>query len=200
MKLTALILLTFSASIALAQQTETVMVNGNKFIIKKYLKKGVSSGSKVVNAFDIDSIELYRNNKRLLSHVMADDANDCNSSSLELGNYDVTDSSIVFYSFYTWTGKCVGCNYGAKKQVYKVTAAGKLLLEKSVMTMATTVAVGNTNKVKNVLDKQSAELEEYHHAKLVFGDEAKSVITGVKAKVRTSLTYFNSQGPYFEKK
>ncbi len=105
-------------------QNEIKMINGTEFKLTTIEKNDTEQ---------IEFIEIVRKNKKLLSHTIANFDGDCSSENIELGGYEIKESSIVFYSYWA-SGDIMGKNiypYGFRKQIYSVDEKGTLLLEKS---------------------------------------------------------------------
>lgn len=99
-----------------------LMVNDTEFVIKQIENEDEFSGA---------NIELYRNNRKLLTHTLLYSSGDCNSETVELGVYKVIDNTIVFYSYWALSGDAPVSPYGVRKQVYEVDENGRLALSYS---------------------------------------------------------------------
>ena len=94
-------------------QSDTITVNGHRFIFK-IEQENEDWETTFVNVFRIRNGET----KYLLKHILDCEIGDCNSLSVEMGDYIVSDSTIVFYSFWCWQGDAPVSPWG---QEYKPT-------------------------------------------------------------------------------
>ena len=69
-------------------QTQKKVINGVEFKIVTVLKNAKEQS---------ECIEIYRNNKKLLTHILSIFDGDCSSENIELGEYEINDSTITFY-------------------------------------------------------------------------------------------------------
>ncbi len=79
-------------------------------------------------------LELYRDKKKIISHVLLKEDGDCSSISLRLGDYVVKNNEITFYSYWAVADKMpttLLMPYGFSKQVYLVDKNGIVKLKKS---------------------------------------------------------------------
>jgi hypothetical protein len=138
---------------ALFAQRDTLIINGHKFLFRFQHSNDPDHDS-------ISDVQLYRieqgNSKRLLSHRLFISDGDCNSEALELGGYTVYDSLITFYSFWCKAGDAPVSPFGARKQVYKVAADGKVTLASSVLY----IEEGYSNEGYGLLESTSLTAEE----------------------------------------
>jgi hypothetical protein len=102
---------------------DTLRINGTLFVFKT---DSVGTGCEGL----VRQLTLARitngSAKVLLHHTLLDIMCDCNSVQLELGAWEVFDSSIVFYTYWARTGDAPGAPCGVRKQVYAVDASGKI--------------------------------------------------------------------------
>jgi|GEM_PF-2971607 len=131
-----LIALLFFPFIAFSQQVEEVIIGGFTFNLAKESSEDflLDTLKKPIIPFS-SQIVLSRNGKKLLTHTLSEYSVDCNSISLELGYYEIQDSSIFFYSYWAWDGICNGCPQGIMRQIYTVNNKGKLKPELSEIFM-----------------------------------------------------------------
>jgi hypothetical protein len=118
-----LILLTLVSNLSFGQ-VEKKIINGTEFKIITFEKNDTEQ---------TEYIEIFRNNKKLLSHTISDFDGDCSSENIELGDYQIIDSSIIFYSYWASGDRMVKniYPYGFRKQIYSVSDNGTLLLKES---------------------------------------------------------------------
>ena len=128
MKIIQTLLMLLALSSTAFAETQNIQINQNNFELKT-----------VLNQDDVDllrkDIELYRNNQKLLTHTIYSTSGDCSISQIELGDYEVKDNNIIFYSYWAsgdrqglWTYP-----YGVRKQTYTVDAKGKVKLVSAVL-------------------------------------------------------------------
>lgn len=63
-------------------------------------------------------LEIYRNDEKILEHILSSIEGDSNSVSVELGTYEVKDSTVILYSYWALQGDAPVSPYGVRKQVY----------------------------------------------------------------------------------
>ena len=174
-------------------QVETIVLNNYSFELKK---------DKISNedGEDIKIINLYRNgSSKLLSHILKESIGDCNSESLEIGDYTVTGSTITFYSFWCTRGDAPVSPYGARIQVYKADNNGQMILDSSQVYIEAGSAgwipgleflfkKPTTNKEKEEFKTYIDEIESSYDATFVFGDDANELIKKVKEQLHKEIT------------
>ncbi len=155
----------------------TITIGGVGF----YYEKKVSTTSECTKAF-----ELYRGDKKILSHILFNEEADCNSKSLELGDFETTDSSITFYSYWAWVGGCCGLPFGARKQVFQTDNQGNLhLTESSIYLQPYTHTINEmpANEAQLYMAKISTE----YNANFVIGKQADELIAKVKHRFAEAI-------------
>lgn len=167
---------------AVAQHGGSIVVNGSRFTVQSYFPQDADSVESSAEQGP-DSIQLYRHDKKLLSHILKQVLNDCNSSSLEFGDWEIRDSSIVFYSYYSFNGKCVHCPFGVKKQVYAVSNKGVVSLKEALVSIAWAL-----NEKRFLTDAEARSIPELvlayeGNAKVLKGKEAMALRKEVKSKL-----------------
>jgi len=103
------------------------MINGTEFTFKLVY---------MISEFNDEHdkvLELYRNNKKLLSHTLREFSGDSNSLSIEIGDYAVKDSTIIFYSYWGRLGDAPASPYGVRKQIYTILDSGKVKMKESLV-------------------------------------------------------------------
>ncbi|MEI6766707.1 MAG: hypothetical protein WCM76_13820 [Bacteroidota bacterium] len=169
-------------------QNKTVTINNYNFSfnnISEYNENGDS----------IIRVEVLRDKTKLLTHTINEIIGDCNSESVELGCYDIVDSTIIFYSYWTHAGDAPASPYGARKQIYTVDPTGKLLLTKSEIY----IEAGSQSKEnrgieflfsspKNDFEKKELSVyidavEKKYNAKFVAGKSKDVLLKEVKIKL-----------------
>ncbi len=192
-------------------QNKSITINNFQFTFKTIVEKNEDGDS-------IKKVEVFRDKTKLLSHTINEINGDCNSEAVELGNYDSTDSTIVFYSYWARAGDAPVSPYGVRKQLYKVNQTGKLFLAKSEIYIETSRQGWEDNKgieflfspPKNDLEKKELkdyinEVEKNYTAKFVLGTDKDLLFEEVKTKLKKQIqkatknwkpTYANKLGGY----
>ena len=188
----------FSNLISYAQ-IEKIEIDGQfyTFESKIYDETELDSGQKeVVKIFRHDSLG---NKKPILSHVLKEKWGDCNSESLELGDYLLTDSLLTFYSFWCRRGDAPASPYGARIQKYKFQNSKLRLIESQIYIETTAIHLMENKgiqflfeKPKTVLEKKEfatyiATTEKTYHAKFVFGKQSDKLIKTVKNHLQSLI-------------
>lgn len=93
---------------AQTQKTEKYTINGITFTV-------VHKALNTENSY----IELFKGKKKLLKHTIWESGGDCNSESIEMGSFKVTNSSLILYTFWCKAGDAPVSPFGAREQVYK---------------------------------------------------------------------------------
>jgi len=180
-------------SLFINAQTETLTLNNVVFELKKEIKPSEDGE-------DIQVLNLYRNgsSKKLLSHTLNEFLGDCNSESIELGNYKVTDSIITFYSFWCTRGDAPVSPYGARIQVYSIDTTGKIKLKSSQVY----IEAGRsgwipgleflnkkpiTPKENKIFKEYIKEIETTYNANFVFDKKAKELLKEVKQQLQKEI-------------
>ena len=203
---TYLSILFLAASLLTFSQTKTIQLNNHSF---KLVKEKITND----DGPEIEIVNLYRENSlKLLSHVLNEFSGDCNSESLELGNYTVTNSTITFYSFWCTTGDAPVSPYGARIQVYKVDKNGKVKLNSSQVYIESgrrgwipglefLYKKPRTKKEKKVFKNYINKIESSYNAKFVFGKISEKLIKKVKLqlhkKIETATKHWHDKDSFW---
>lgn len=192
MKNTLLIFFILFQTTAFAQ-TKVVLINGNKLTFKTYLLENESGDS-------IKSIDIFRDNTKLLSHTILKAEGDHNSESIEVGSYEIKDTTIIFYSYWSRAGDAPVSPYGVRKQIYSVNKKGFLNLNNSQIYIETSRPGWAENKgieylftkPKNELEvielnKYKADVEKEYNSKFVPEKDRTLLIKEVKFKLRMQI-------------
>jgi hypothetical protein len=171
--------LLFSQPALHAQKAGVIIIDTGRLTIGN--TQFTYSKARLPEADSAIAFNLYAHGKKLLMHSMVDEENDCNSTSLELGDYTITGATITFYSYWAWVGGCCGLPYGARKQVYTVNAKRQLHLSSSQIFLEE-----YKNRLADMPGKDAtqfmAKVEKQYHAKFVTGAEADDLIYQVKQR------------------
>ena len=188
-----ILILTLAFSINSYSQIDTVTINGYDFIFT-HVKS--SDTDDIENA----SVNLFRYGKNgeikyLLNHTLDLTEGDCNSMSVEMGDYLIEDSAIVFYSFWCRQGDAPVSPWGARIQKYSVQKNGNVILASSRLYIETSrkdwyenkgikylFEVAKIKKEKIALKEYIETVEKEYNAKFVFGKDADKLLQDVKEK------------------
>lgn len=175
-------------------QSEVKLINGQKFTINT-----VSINDTIQTEF----IEIYRNKKKLISHILLNNEGDYSSENIEIGDYDIIVDSIIFYSYWT-SGDRMGKNiypYGFRKQTYQVSNDGSLNLVKSELYIETYVNNWTTHKgmkylfnapnaenAKTLFKDYVAKAEKMYSGSFVFGKEKDNLEIEIREKLKNKIS------------
>lgn len=192
MKNTLLILFILFHATAFAQ-TKVALINGNEFTFKSYLLENESGDS-------IKNVDIFRGNTKLLSHTILKAEGDHNSESIEVGSYEIKDTTIIFYSYWSRAGDAPVSPYGVRKQIYSVNKKGFLNLNNSQIYMETSrtgwaegkgieylFTIPKNEEEVNQLNKYKADVEKEYHSKFVLEKDKNLLMKEVKFKLRTQI-------------
>ena len=118
-----LILLTFSNYVI--SQEEITVINGNHFKIVQ---------TTFNDTLQAEFIDIYRADKKIITHTISHFDGDCSSENIELGTYQIKDNTIIFYTYWA-SGDRMNKNiypYGFRKQTFEVSNDG-MIYEKSIV-------------------------------------------------------------------
>ena len=192
MKLIILIL-TLAFSINSYSQIDTITIHGYDFIFKHVKNADTDDVENVsVNLFRLETSGKI---KYLLKHTMGLIEGDCNSTSVEMGDFLIKDSTIVFYSFWCRQGDAPVSPWGARTQEYNVFENGKVKMVSSKLYIETSrpdwhenkgikylFEGAKTNENKIALKEYIEIVEKEYNAKFVFEKDADKLLQNVKEK------------------
>ena len=141
MKLETLIILIFiTFSTFVLGQTEKIEINGTFFSFKQVKLDTIESSENQI-------LELYRNDKKLLTHTLFIEEGDCSSIHIQLGNYKIEENKIIFYSYWAATDRMPGSilPFGYREQIYSVDSLGILKLTEAKIYIENYTSSGNPN-------------------------------------------------------
>lgn len=175
-------------------QTKTAHVGGQDFVFKTQA---------LPNENGMDSIRkltLYRDGKSLLTHTLHETAGDHNSEEVALGTFETTDSTIIFYSYWSRAGDAPASPYGVRKQVYSVGANGALRRTHALLYIETARSSVWAHKgIMYLFDPpqnaaQEAALQEYRRGvetkyggRFVQGKAKDALFREVRAKLKKEI-------------
>ncbi len=141
MKLETLIILIFiTFSTFVLGQTVKIEINRTFFSFKQVKLDTIESAENEI-------LELYRNDKKLLTHTLFKEDGDCSSIHIQLGNYKVEGNKIIFYSYWAATDRMPGSilPFGFREQIYSVDSLGTLKLTESKIYIENYTTSGTPN-------------------------------------------------------
>lgn len=145
MKIKAFIILIFmTISTFFYGQTKEIEINGMLFSFKQVELDTLESAEHKI-------VELYRNEKKLLTHTVFKEEGDCSSTHIQLGNYKIEGNTIKFYSYWAATDRMPGSilPFGFREQIYSIDNLGILKLIGAKIYIENYV----TSKNKNFLEE-----------------------------------------------
>ncbi|MBL4746160.1 MAG: hypothetical protein JKY08_07305 [Flavobacteriaceae bacterium] len=145
MKYNSLICLIFLAfSITFFGQKKVIEINGVTFSFNQVKLDTLESAENKI-------IELYRGGEKLLTHTVFKEEGDCSSIHIQLGQYQILDDKIIFYSYWAATDRMSGSilPFGYRKQQYSVDSLGFLKLVESKIYIENIVTSENINYFEN---------------------------------------------------
>ena len=144
MKLETIIILIFiTFPTFLLGQTEKIEINGTFFSFIQVKLDTIESAENEI-------LELYRNDKKLLTHTLFKEEGDCSSIHIQLGNYKVERNKIIFYSYWAATDRMQGSilPFGFREQIYSVDSLGLLKLTEAKIYIENFTTSGNINFIE----------------------------------------------------
>ncbi|MBJ2175859.1 hypothetical protein JBL43_16515 [Aureibaculum sp. A20] len=183
-----------------AAQEEKVLINGHHF---KFVQTVVN------DTLQADFIEIYKSNKKIITHTHSHFDGDCSSENIELGTYQIKENTIFFYTYWA-SGDRMNKNiypYGFRKQTYKVANNGKVTLRSSIIYVKDYVdayaehkgmqfldTVTNSANDQKLLNDYVSKVEEMYSSKFVFGKQKetleKEVRTLLKNEIKENTGYW----------
>ena len=192
-------------------QTKVELVNGNEFTFKSYLLENESGDS-------IKNLVVFRGNTKLLSHTILKAEGDHNSEAIEVGSYEIKDTTVIFYTYWSRAGDAPVSPYGVRKQIYAVNKKGVLNLHSSQIYIETSRSGWAENRgieylftkpkneaEVNELSIYKADVEKEYNSKFVLEKDKNLLMKEIKTKLRSQIkestkhwkaTYSNRLGGY----
>jgi|GEM_PF-789025 len=188
----SILILTLGLSISIGfSQVDTIRINGHDFLFKLISINDTDGLEK--NALHLYRVDKKGNEKFLLSHTLDYAVGDCNSMSVEMGDFKILDSTLTFYTFWCRQGDAPVSPWGARIQKYKVTengivkkASSRLYIESSKEGWHENEGIkylykgAKNEKEQEALMKYIKDTEEEYNAKFVFGKESDQLLIEVK--------------------
>lgn len=175
----------------LSAQKTIRKVNGVSITFTNSTKEG-DAGDSVI------SIHVTANGKPVYHYLQQKTEGDCNSMTEEWGSYEIKDSLITFYTYWTKEGDAPVSPSGAMKRTYVVYRTGQVALMKASVYIEEGVAGRSeipfsngihflhtppvTATEKQVLNAYIRNAEKKYGARFVSGKEKMSLIKEAKRK------------------
>ncbi len=179
---------------AASGQTQNRRVGGQDFVFKTESRLNEDAPD------SIRKLTLYRDGKPLLTHTIHETAGDHNSEAVALGTFETTDSTIVFYSYWSRAGDAPASPYGVRKQVYSVGQNGTLRRTHAVLYIETARSGEWAHKgITYLFDPpqnaaQEAALQQYirevetqYGGRFVRGRAQKALFREVRTKLKKEI-------------
>lgn len=174
-------LLIFLISAFAFGQNKTIKINHQNFEFKT-LKSDDSL---------LKTVEISRNNNKILTHTLYQEDGDCSSIQIELGNYEVKNSEIIFYTYWAAADLqgLLSYPFGFRKQIYSLNNSGKLKLTKAEIYIEDNVnekgisylkSTPKTKAEKELFTKYINAIEQKYKANFVNGKEKIALQKEVK--------------------
>ncbi len=178
--------------------------------------------------FNIDStdedglkmLNLYRNDKKILTHTIFKREGDCSSINIELGNYKLSENKIVFYSYWAATDRqnIAMFPFGFRKQTYLIQDSRKIIkLEAEIFiednierTVGKEIYYGEHDTWKhkglafiykmpqNNFEKKAKEdyiksVEKMYNATFVFGNKKQVLEREVRKELKQEIDLYTNE-------
>jgi hypothetical protein len=144
---------------------------------------------------------LSRNDKELLTHTILEIGADHNSMSLEIGDYEISDNTITFYSYWAWGGDAPVSPFGGRIQTYQIQKNGKLLLVRSQLYIEQgrvgfegihkgiqfLKEMPKSESDKKLFREYVSEMESNFNAKFVYGNQSDRLMSRIRKKIAPEI-------------
>ncbi|MEZ4924599.1 MAG: hypothetical protein R2780_15625, partial [Crocinitomicaceae bacterium] len=185
-------------------------LSGQSYLLTVKEKESKEPGSKI----KFLRIKLLNDSiKYSFDHVLYEGIGDCNSESLEIGGYRLTDTTIILYSFWCHMGDAPVSPWGARKQIFVPDSTGKLLMFDSELYIEAgnpgweeTKGVEFLHQIPETNDEKLAyvnyihRMEKIYKADFVYGKEANDLLAEVRNQLRSEITkhtsHWNKNAPF----
>lgn len=173
-------------------QEKTVKINNNNFHFK--IINDENSSEK--------NLKISRDNKPVITHILHKDDGDCSSIQIELGNYDIKNNKIIFYTYWAAADLqgILTYPFGFRKQIYNVSTNGNLALAKATIYIEEDYINDKKQegfkflniKAKNrseeqLLQNYKAAVEKKYHSEFVDGKEKELLMKEVRQKLQQEI-------------
>jgi len=202
MKNILFIILGFCCFSMLFAQDKEVEINNHTFQFRQYANDKEDEADE-----DRVNVDVYRGTKKLLTHTISSRMGDCNSVSIELGDYEISGDSIIFYSYWALHGDAPVSPFGVRKQIYQVKEngrlvllGGKIYLEETRPGWARDEWSGvdylenppQNEEERKALDRYKKAVEENYHATFVDGEQKEQLFKDVKTRLKAEIDKYTS--------
>lgn len=151
-------------------------------------------------------LKIYKGKNKVLEHILYKNEVDCNSTSLQVGNYKISGNEIIFYTYWLKMGDAPASPFGVYKQIFSMDSKGKMIPKRGKIYIEETNKGWNENKNADFLykapksaseklkfKKYIADLEKQYHADFVLGEQKSQLMKEVKKAVNASKYYFSQE-------
>lgn len=146
----------------------------------------------------LKTVEIFRNKNKILTHTLYQEDGDCSSIQIELGNYEIKNSQIIFYTYWVVADLqgILSYPFGFRKQIYSPNNSGKLKLTKSEIYIEDNVnqrgifylkSTPKTKAEKELLTQYINTIEQKHDANFVNGKEKIALQKEVKKALEKEI-------------
>lgn len=149
-----------------------------------------------------DYVTVYKEGSKLFEHILYESDGDCSSENLQLGSYEIKESSIILYTYWASADR-MGKNiypFGYKKQVCIINTDGTITIEKADIYVESYVDSYKEHKGMVFLHKsprtviEYALLKEYitaiekmYMGNFVTGKELNKLAKDVRVELKTKI-------------
>ncbi len=135
------------------------------------------------------TIDIFRKNKKILSHTLYNEDGDCSSIQVELGAYEIKGNQIIFYTY--WVAADLQgyllYPFGFRKKVFSVNNAGKLKLIKAEIYIEDAINDVALKEIPNLQKNPKTKTEKELLAKYINAVEQKYNAHFVNYKEKNTL-------------
>lgn len=181
-------LLIFLISAFAFGQNKTIKINHQNFEFKT-LKSDDSL---------LKTVEISRDKNKILTHTLHQKEGDCSGIQIELGNYEVKNSEIIFYTYWAAADLqgLLSYPFGFRKQIYSINNSGKLKLTKAEIYSEDNVnqieipdlkSAPKTKTEKELFTKYINAIEQKYKANFVHGKEKIALQKEVKKALEKEI-------------
>lgn len=159
---------------------------------------------KIINDENLQQkiVNISRDKKKVISHILHKEDGDCSAVELELGTYEIKNSQIIFYTYWAVADLqgILNYPYGFRKQIYDVHKNGNLSFVKSAIYLEEDYINNEKQegfrflniKPKNKSEEQLLKnyikvVERKYDAKFVEGKEKELLIQEIRQKLKQEI-------------
>jgi len=175
-------------------QTETKLINGSSYSFVTVTKDDTEQST---------TLEIYQNDKKLLSHLLESMDGDCSSENIELGDYEISNNNLTLYTYWA-SGDRMQKNiypFGFRKEIYTFKKEGTIELEQSNIYIEDYVdsytAHEGIKLLKNasvseteckLIEDYTSKAEKMYDSHFVVGTEKENLEHSVRTKLKSKIT------------